>query len=57
MEEKNFRTMEERKRSYINHIAHINNIPNPDQIQYLNYPQSIVWSFSKGKKRKTKNII
>ena len=42
--------------SYINHITHIQNIPNPDQIQYMNYTHSVAWSFIKDKKRKPKNI-
>ena len=42
--------------SYINHITHIQNIPNPDQIQYMNYTHSVAWSFNKDKKRKPKNI-
>jgi hypothetical protein len=42
----------DRKRSYINHLAHIQNIPNPDQTQYMNYSHSVAWSFTKEKKRK-----
>ncbi len=42
--------------SYINHITHIQNIPNPDQIQYMNYTHSVAWSFNKDKKRKPKKI-
>ena len=38
--------------SYINHITHIQNIPNPDQIQYMNYSHSVAWSFNKDKKCK-----
>ena len=38
--------------SYINHITHIQNIPNPDQIQYMNYTHSVAWSFNKDKKCK-----
>lgn len=38
--------------SYVNHISHIQNIPNKDQTQYLNYSHCIAWSFSKDKKRK-----
>jgi len=41
--------------SYINHITHIQNIPNPDQIQYMNYTHSVAWSFNKDPKRKQKN--
>lgn len=42
--------------SYINHITHIQNIPNPDQIQYMNYTHAVAWSFNKDKKCKQKNI-
>ena len=45
----------DRKRSYINHLAHIQNIPNPDQTQYMNYSHSVAWSFTKEKKRKYLN--
>ena len=38
--------------SYINHISHIVNIPNPEQIQYLNFTHSVAWTFSKEKKCK-----
>ena len=38
--------------SYVNHITHIQNIPNPDQIQYMNYSHSVAWSFNKDKKCK-----
>jgi hypothetical protein len=44
-----------RESSYINHITHIQNIPNPEQIQYMNYTHAIAWSFNKDKKCK-KNI-
>lgn len=40
--------------SYVNHITHIQNIPNPDQIQYMNYTHAVAWSFNKDKKRKQK---
>ena len=40
--------------SYVNHISHIQNIPNPDQIQYMNYTHSVAWSFNKDPKRKQK---
>ena len=46
--------------SYINHITHIQNIPNPDQIQYMNYTHSVAWSFNKDKsvrQKKYKKII
>ena len=38
--------------SYVNHITHMQNIPNPEQIQYMNYSHSIAWSFNKDKKCK-----
>lgn len=40
--------------SYIDHLAHIQNIPNPKQTQYMNYSHSIAWSFGKEKKSKNK---
>ena len=39
-----------RKTSYINHISHIANIPNPEQVQYMNFAHSVAWTFSKEKK-------
>lgn len=39
-----------RSTSYIDHVCHIQNIPNPNQTHYLNYTHSIVWSFSHEKK-------
>ena len=45
---------DKRTSSYINHISHIQNIPNPDQIQYMNFTHSIAWSFNKDKKCKNK---
>ena len=36
--------------TFINHI--IQNIPNPNQIQYMNFTHSIAWSFAKNKKSK-----
>ena len=45
-----------RKASYINHISHIANIPNPEQVQYMNFTHSVAWAFSKEKKRKS-NLI
>ena len=42
----------ERELSYLNHIIHIQNIPNPEQVQYMNYSYSIAWSFSKDSKCK-----
>ena len=41
--------------SYINHITHIQNIPNPDQIQYMNYSHAVAWSFNKDPKCKQKS--
>ena len=46
-----------RENSYIDHIIHIQNIPNPEQIQYMNYTHSIAWTFNKDKKRNYKLII
>ena len=46
-----------RKASYINHLSHIANIPNPEQIQYMNFTHSVAWTFSKAKKRKQKIIF
>lgn len=33
-----------------NHVTHIQNIPNPDQIQYMNYTHAVAWSFNKEQK-------
>ena len=46
-----------RAKSYLNHITHIQNIPNPDQIQYMNYAHSVAWSFNKETKCKQKNYV
>ena len=43
-----------RESSYINHITHIQNIPNPDQIQYMNFTHAVAWSFNKDQKCKYK---
>ena len=43
-----------RESSYLNHITHIQNIPNPEQIQYMNYTHSVAWSFTKDQKCKKK---
>jgi hypothetical protein len=43
---------DDRKTSYINHLAHIENIPNPEQIQYMSFAHSVAWSFNKEKKCK-----
>ena len=56
MEEFKVSNLNDRKKSYINHISHIQNIPNPDQTQYMNYTHSIAWTFTKEKKCKNKNI-
>ena len=45
-----------REASYINHITHIQNIPNPEQIQYMNYTHAVAWSFNKDKKCNKKHI-
>jgi hypothetical protein len=47
-----FQTNDDRKASYINHLSHIENIPNPEQIQYMSFTHSIAWSFNKEKKCK-----
>ena len=52
MAETKISNLMDRKRSYLNHISHIQNIPNPEQTQYMNYSNSIAWSFSKEKKCK-----
>ena len=43
--------------SYVNHITHIKNIPNPEQIQYMSFTHSIAWTFNKSPKCKNKKII
>ena len=44
--------------SYVDHIIHIQNIPNPEQIQYMNYTHAVAWTFNKDKKCNSKyNII
>ena len=57
MEEFKVSNLNDRKKSYINHISHIQNIPNPDQTQYMNYTHSIAWTFTKEKKCKNQNIL
>ena len=47
----------ERQSSYINHITHIQNIPNPDQIQYMNFTHAVAWSFNKDQKCNKKTYI
>ena len=44
----------ERTTSYIDHLSHIQNIPNPEQIQYMNYTHSVAWSFTQDQKCKKK---
>ena len=39
-----------RQNSYVDHIIHIQNIPNPDQIQYMNFTHASAWSFNKQQK-------
>ena len=36
--------------SYVDHIIHIQYIPNPDQIQYMNVTHTGAWTFNKHKK-------
>ena len=36
--------------TFLNHI--IQNIPNPNQIQYMAFTHSVAWSFNKDKKSK-----
>ena len=45
MEETKNSNFLDRQKSYINHISHIQNIPNPDQTQYMNYAHCVAWSF------------
>ena len=57
MDETKNANFEDRKKSYINHISHIQNIPNPEQTQYMNYSHSVAWSFTKEKKRNSYFIL
>ena len=44
--------------SYVNHLNHIQNIPDPEQIQYMSFTHSIAWTFTKSPKCKKKlNLI
>ena len=43
-------TNQNHQNSYVNHLMHIQNIPNPQQIQYMNFTHSQVWTFNKDKK-------
>jgi len=52
--ETSIQSTNDRKISYINHLSHIENIPNPEQIQYMNFTHSIAWTFNKEKKCKLK---
>ena len=36
----------------VSHVAMIQNIPNPVQVQYMTYTHSIAWTFNKENKRK-----
>jgi len=38
--------------NFLVHISHIQNIPNEDPVQYMNYTHSVAWTFNKQKKRK-----
>ena len=42
--------------TFLNHISHIQNIPNPNQIQYMAFTHSVAWSFSKDTKGINKNF-
>ena len=57
MEDRKTSTIIDRTKSYVNHISHIQNIPNPHQTQYMNYSHSITYSFPKEKKCKIKTYI
>jgi len=46
-----------RENSYVDHIVHIQNIPNPEQIQYMNYTHAVAWTFNKDKKCNYKKLI
>ena len=46
-----------RQNSYVDHIIHIQNIPNPDQIQYMNFTHAVAWTFNKDKKCKLNILI
>ena len=37
--------------NFINHLCHIENVPNPDQYQYMTLSHCYAWSFNKDKKR------
>ena len=45
---------DQKSSSYANHVTHILNIPNPDQIQYTNYSHAEAWTFNKEQKCKSK---
>ena len=46
-----------RQNSYVDHIIHIQNIPNPVQIQYMNFTHAVAWTFNKDKKCKLNILI
>ena len=46
-----------RQNSYVDHIIHIQNIPNPEQIQYMNFTHAVAWTFNKDKKCKLNILI
>ena len=46
-----------RASSYLSHFAFIDEKPPPKQVQYMNYTHSVAWSFSKGEKCNSFNII
>jgi len=41
----------------VSHVAMIQNIPNPDQIQYLAFTHCVAWSFNKVEKCKNNLLI
>ena len=41
----------------VSHVAMIQNIPNPDQIQYLAFTHCVAWSFDKVEKCKNNLLI
>lgn len=42
--------------SYADHVAHVQNILNKDQIQYMTFEHSYAWTFGKQKKRNNNYI-
>ena len=51
-EKKYLQVLDQRQSSYINHLSHIQNIPNPEQVQYMAYTHSLAYSFPKEEKCK-----